>query len=134
MFSWLKSTELFARPAKEIPGKWQLFEYYTETEGELVHLKEKQLKEMNQYWHIEFNSGGQVIHTSNLPVSFLHGSEHDNWQIIRNFITLYSSEKIQDDIKFQFAIEKQQLKLLKKDPSGRIEIFGFFRKMSSDRK
>ena len=40
--NWIKTTEMFARPSKQLPGKWDLFEYYIEKDGDLIHIKEEQ--------------------------------------------------------------------------------------------
>ena len=53
VLSWLKSTEMFVRPSKQVPGKWQLMEYYTETENELRNITENQLKAEGEFWNIE---------------------------------------------------------------------------------
>ncbi len=54
VLNWLKSTEMFARPSKQIPGKWELVEYYIEKGNELLNIKEEQLKANSEFWHIEF--------------------------------------------------------------------------------
>ena len=51
---WLGTTEMFARPSKQLPGKWQLFEYYFDSEKDLNHITEPQLKKLNESWEIEF--------------------------------------------------------------------------------
>ena len=110
ILQWLKSTEMFVRPSKQLPGKWELFEYYIESSEELHNIKETQLKANNEFWQISKVKSG-------------------SWSISKNFITLTSSENNKNYIEFQFAIEKETLKILKKDALGRIEFFGFFNRV-----
>jgi hypothetical protein len=126
ILNWLRSTEMFARPSKQIPGKWQLFEYYMETGNELLHFTEDQLNTEKVFWHIEFKEDDHYSHKCNLPVSFITKLKEGNWSISKNYITFISPEDFRDSIEFQFAIVKGALKLLKKDAFGRIEFFGFF--------
>jgi hypothetical protein len=51
-----------------------------------------------------------------------------NWKRSKNYLTLSDSRNPGHTLEFQFAFEKENLKLLKKDSGGKIEIFGFFRK------
>ena len=126
VFNWLKSSEMFARPSKQIPGLWHLIEYYVEADGELQNIKESQLKSENKYWNIEFTNDSSFIHHSNLKVFLVSEIKNGSWNISGNFITLNSSENSGNIVKFQFAIAKNQLRLLKKDAKGGIEFFGFF--------
>lgn len=128
ILNWLQSTEMFARPSKQIPGKWQLFEYYVETGNDLQHINEARLKKEKEFWDIEFSAENKYYHHFNLPVWQISKIDNGNWSISKNFITLSSSENFRNNVEFQFAIEKEKLKLLKKDALGRIEFFGFFRK------
>lgn len=127
--NWLKSTEMFARPSRQIPGRWQLFEYYTEPENDLLHVKEEQLTKENQGWEIEFGTEGGVIQKINLPVQFLDGEVSYNWSIAKNYITLLHPSDFRQNEEFQFAIDKGILKLLKKSSTGKIELFGFFKRV-----
>ena len=129
ILQWLKSTEMFARPSKQLPGKWELFEYYIESSEELRNIKETQLKANNEFWQIEFTTEREFIHENNLPVWQISKVKSGNWSISKNFITLTSSENKMNYIEFQFAIEKETLKFLKKDALGRIEFFGFFNRV-----
>jgi hypothetical protein len=129
ILNWLQSTEMFARPSKQIPGKWQLFEYYVETGGELRNINEAQLKAENENWNIEFTIENKYYHQCNLPVWQITKIKNGNWSISKNFITLMSSENTRNNVEFQFAVEKEKLKLLKKDALGRIEFFGFFNRL-----
>jgi len=126
VFSWLKSTEMFARPSKQLPGKWQLFEYYIEEGDELNHFTEDQLKVGDLFWNIEFKEDENYTHKCNLPVSLITEMKDGKWNISKNYIAFLSPENFRDSIEFQFAIEKGTLKLLNKDAFGRIEFFGFF--------
>ena len=128
IWNWLKSSEMFARPSKQLPGKWELFEYYTEPGKELLNLKETQLKANNEFWQIEFTTENEFIQENKLPISQISNVKSGFWSISKNFITLTFSENKGNSIEFQFAIEKGTLKLLRKDALGRIEFFGFFNK------
>lgn len=130
ILNWLNSTEMFARPSKQIPGKWHLSEYYIESGGELRNFKESQLTVENEYWNIEFTIENKFYHDCNLPVWQITKIKNGNWSFSKNYITLLSSDNFRNSIEFQFAIEKERLKLLKKDALGRIEFFGFFNKIS----
>ncbi len=125
IFTWLKSTEMFARPSKQLPGKWELVEYYIEKGTELHNFKETQLKANNEFWQIEFTPECEFSQENNLPIWQISKVKNGNWSISRNFITLVSSENDGNNIEFQFAIEKETLRFLKKDALGRIEFFGF---------
>jgi hypothetical protein len=120
---------MFARPSKQIPGKWHLVEYYTETENELRNITEAQLKAEKELWNIEFTEKKNYSHQCNLPVSLISEIKNGNWNISKNYITLSSSENSNERVEFQFAVEKELLKLLKKDEKGSIEFFGFFNKL-----
>lgn len=125
--NWLRSTEMFARPSKQIPGGWQLAEYYVETDDELQNVPEEQLNARKEIWNIIFSDDNNYAQQCNLPVSLLSDIKDGNWKISKNYITLTSNSNI---LEFQFAIEKEQLKLLKKDEKGRIEFFGFFNRLA----
>jgi hypothetical protein len=129
ILNWLKSTEMFARPSKQIPGKWELVEYYIDKGNNLLNTKEEQLKANGEFWHIEFTPDFNFLHDNNLPVWQIAKVKSGNWSFSKNFITLTSSENVRNYIEFQFAIEKETLKLLKKDALGRIEFFGFFNRV-----
>jgi hypothetical protein len=133
LIQWLKSTEMFARPSKQLPGKWKLFEYYSEPGGELINMKENQLKKDQIFWEIEFGDQGLFIQKTNLPLQFLNEIESCKWNNSGNFILLSHPADNMKNVKIQFAIENGILKLLKKDVDGRIEFFGFFRKPGDSR-
>ncbi len=125
---WLQSTEMFARSGKQLTGKWQLFEYYFESEKKLNHISEELLKTKKQQWNIGFIEDEKYFQNSNLSIPLISAIEDGTWSISKNFITLIHPKKFRKNIEFQFAIEKGNLKLLKKDGLGKIEFFGFFRK------
>lgn len=125
---WLKTSEMFAQPSKQIPGRWQLYEYYTEPAGELLNVKEEQLKRKGHFLQMEFSENGDFNYTTNIPLTFFSEKVSYNWRRSKNFITLTHDAYFGKNLDFQFAIEKQTLKLLKKDVEGRIQFFAFLRK------
>lgn len=129
LLSWLQSTEMFARPSKQLPGKWQLYEYFIDAKDELLNFKADGLKENNQSLDIEIDEENQFFFKSNLPISMFQNIEKGEWSISKNFITFIHPENFRNNIEFQFAFEKGNLKLLKKDGFGKIEFFGFFKKV-----
>ena len=126
---WLLSSELFARPSRQIPGKWQLFEYYTEPSGGLLHVEEEQLKMDGLYWEVHFLGDGMLVQQANLSLPFVLEPEESCWSRSKNFLNFIHSTDFRNNLEFQFAIDREHLRLLKKDPLGRIEFFGFFRKL-----
>lgn len=125
VLNWLKSNEMFVRPSKQVPGKWQLIEYYTETENELRNIKENQLKDEGGFWNLEFTPEKTYSKNSNIPLSLISKLKNGNWNVSKNYITLNSSG---ESIEFQFAVEKEILRILKKDNLGKIIFFGFFKR------
>lgn len=126
---WVQSTEMFERPFKQLPGKWKLFEYYTEPHGDLIHVQEDLLQENQLFWEIEFSCDGKATQQSNIPFSFLSETNNYLWNHRKNYIIFVHSRDFRNNVTFQFAIDKGKLKLLKKSISGKIEVFGFFRKI-----
>ena len=126
---WLKSTEIFARPSKQLPGKWQLFEYYVDRGDDLLNFKEDELKKNKESWAIEFSENGQFIQAGNVSVDLIARIGNGIWSISRNFVTVIHPTNFRNNVEFQFAIAKKQLKLLKKDAFGKIEFFGFFKRL-----
>ena len=126
---WLMSTEMFARPSKQLSGKWQLFEYYLDQGEDLLNFKEEDLKKKKENWTIEFVDSGKFLQQGNLTVSLISGIENGDWSISKNFVTVLNPSDFRKNVEFQFAIQKNQLKLLRKDSFGKIEFFGFFRKL-----
>ena len=131
LFDWLRSTEMFARPSKKIPGKWQLYEYYTEPDKKLVNIKEKQLIKENLFFEIGFYDKGKYAQKTNLSIPIISHIENGTWSISKNYITLIHPEDFRKNIEFQFAFENGNLKLLNRDTLGKIEFFGFFRREDS---
>jgi len=128
-FNWLGRTEMFARPSKQLPGKWQLFEYYLDSNEKLLNFKEESLKENKQSLIMEFNENGKFVRNSNLPIAILQNIDAGEWSISRNFVSLLHPTNFRNNVEFQFAFEKGNLKLLKKDKLGKIEFFGFFKSL-----
>lgn len=128
--TWLGTTEMFARPSKQLPGKWKLFEYYFDSEKDLNHITEPQLKKLDESWEIEFTKEENYIQQSKMPLALISGIQNGTWSISKNYITFIHPENFRNNIEFQFAIEKGILKLLKKDAVGKIEFFGFFKNLN----
>ncbi|WP_175552442.1 lipocalin family protein [Tangfeifania diversioriginum] len=119
---------MFARPSKQLPGQWNLFEYYTEPGKELIHKQEEQLKEEQLFLRLEFSENADFSYETNLPINFIAEEGNLTWSIAKNFITLIHRDDFRKNQEFQFAIENGVLKILKKDTFGKIILFGFFRK------
>ncbi|MFW5822127.1 MAG: hypothetical protein ACOCU7_01955 [Tangfeifania sp.] len=133
LFYWIKTSEMFARPSKQLPGEWKLYELYTEPDEELIHKKEKQLKDEQLFLDVEFAESGDFRYDTNLKVSFIPEEEKFSWSVAKNFITLIHADDFRKNQEFQFAIEKGVLKILKKDSFGKIILFGFFRKTAENK-
>ena len=128
LIQWITSAGLSFRPSRQIPGKWKLYEYYTEKDNELINLKEEQIVKCRQYWELYFETNGQLEQKTNLPVVFLSKAKRVKWHTSRNYIKLMDADERDQKVDFQYAVAGENLKLLKKDEKGRIEFFGFFRK------
>ncbi len=124
--NWLKAGEMFARPSKMLPGKWQLFEYYYDSGADLINIKEAELQLIKNKMLIEFNVDNTLTINENLKIEIFRNFERGNWFRKRNFVTLTNNEKQEKYLTFQFDAGSEQLKLLKKDAKGRIDFFGFF--------
>lgn len=133
LIKWLYSTEMFARPSKQLPGKWIMFEYYSEPGEQLINLKEEHLEQAGYYWKLDFEDFGQLNQAMNLPVQFSTEKSICNWQTSRNFLTLSHIETPEIKEEFQFAISRGNLKLLQKNTNGKIIFFGFFRKIEESK-
>lgn len=125
---WIASTEMFARPSRLLPGRWSLYEYYTERNNQLINHKEEQLKNLNQFWELNFESDGSLSQKSNMPVGYFKDISDVKWYVSRNYIIWKQMNEQGTSIEFQFAISDGVLKLLKKYSDGKIEFFGFFKK------
>ena len=133
LISALQSTEFFARPLKQLTtGSWELYEYYTEEKGELIHTNKNQMKEGNIFCEMVFSPDSTFLQKVNIPVDLLMHKKFRCWNRRRNFIELGCTENDRDNLKFQFAVNKQTLKLLNKNTKGEILFFGFFRKKNTD--
>lgn len=119
---------MFARPVKQLPGKWRLFEYYLDEPKGLKHVDEQKLKVDNENWQIEFLKENRFSQEKNLQVAVLE-VKNGNWECKGNFIRFAGSENNPGEDEFQFAIDKGVLKLLKKNKNGNIDFFGFFRRL-----
>ena len=125
--AWLASPEVFGSIVKKIPGEWILFEYYFDEGKELVHKVEKDIKQSDESLQLRLNSEEKFSLNSKLTVSVFDQLQKGGWSVHRNYITLIDSSDFRNNLEFQFAFEKENLKLLKKDKFGNIEFFGFFR-------
>lgn len=123
---------MFNRPSKQLPGQWKLFEYYAEPGEELIHKKEKQLKDEQLFFNIEFSENGDFTYDTNLPVDFITTGRSFTWSISKNYLTLIHPDDFRKNQELQFAIEKGVLKILKKDTFGKIILFGFFQKRTEE--
>ncbi len=129
---WLKSPEVFGSKKKLIPGKWQLFEYYVDEGDELLHFDEDFLTKNKMLFVLCFLNTNEFLSAGNAPVKLLNEVNERKWSVARNFITLIHPKDFRNNIEFQFAFEKGNLKLLKKDAMGKIEFFGFFKRLKSN--
>jgi hypothetical protein len=126
-----KINDLFIPVSKKLSGKWFLYEFYTEPGNELIHFDENKIKSQQLYWEIEFTADHLYTQSSNLQIPVLQHLSAGGWSRSGNFVTLTDPEEFRNNVEFQFAVEREFLKLLKKDNRGRIEFFGFFRKTAS---
>ena len=60
---------------------------------------------------------------------FIDGYSTNKWIKRKNQITLFDETRPEGSITFQYAIDKGIFKLLKKEDSGRIQIFAFFERV-----
>lgn len=131
--NWLKSPEVFGSVSKSIPGKWQLYEYYVDLQEDLINLKEEDLMNNRESLKIEFGDNEQFELEAQLPIPVFNEVEKGTWSIHRNFITFIHPSDFRKNIEFQFAFQKGDLKLLKKDEAGKIDFFGFFRQPEKEK-
>ncbi len=80
---------------------------------------------------IELNENGKFVRESNLPISVIQNIEAGEWSVSKNFVTLIHPTNFRNNVEFQFAFEKGNLKLLNKDKLGKIVFFGFFERLIS---
>ncbi|MCK3685780.1 hypothetical protein [Maribellus sp. YY47] len=124
--SWLVSPAVFGSISKNFPGEWRLYEYYVDEKEGLLHFLPEDLKCENQMMQLIFSEDNFVV-KAQLPVSLIQNLKSGAWSVAKNFITFVDSANFRNNIEFQFAFEKGNLKLLKKDERGMIEFFGFFK-------
>lgn len=125
--NWLQSTEMFERPQKKLPGRWQLFEYYVDAGEELLHFEEGELKLNKDVMTLGIHDEGQYTNVSTLSIKAIQSLQGGEWSISKNYITFLDPDNFRNHVEFQFAFEKGNLKLLRKDAFGKIEFFGFFK-------
>ncbi len=128
--NWLQSTEMFEQPVKKVPGTWQLYEYYIDAGEELLHFNEDELIINKDKCKLEIGATGDFACTSTIPVKVIQGLQKGTWSVSKNYITFIVSGNFRDNVAFQFAFEKGNLKLLKKDAFGKIDFFGFFKRIN----
>lgn len=126
----LRTSDLFERSTKKIRGTWQLFEYFVDKEEQLVHLQCDELKAKNESMQIEFGEK-DFVQKSSVPINFIENLTNGKWEMNRNYLQLIDEKEFRNSVKYQFAFEKDNLKLLKKNVQGEIEFFGFFKRLSS---
>ncbi len=90
------------------------------------------MKEGNIFCEMDFSPDNTFSQKVNIPVELLTHKKFWYWNRMRNFIELGYNENDSDYVKFQFAVNKQTLKLLNKNTKGEILFFGFFRKKNTD--
>jgi len=123
---WLKSVIIPVTPGMIMPGRWVMYEYYSEPDDELMHITEEELLREKLYWEIEFDQGGIFRQKSNIAVKFLEHEKDLSWNISRNYLDIESKARRE---RFQFALVKDHIRLLQKERTGRIVFFGFFKKL-----
>jgi nucleoid-associated protein YejK len=120
---------MFARPSKMLPGKWQLVEYYYESDNELINLKEAELLQRNFLMQIQLNNDNSLIINENLDLDIFLDYNKGGWLRKRNFVSFVNNGKQEKYLTFQFDAGVDLLKLLKKDDKGKIDFFGFFKRI-----
>lgn len=116
-------------PEKKIMGSWKLFEYYTEPDKELIHFAEQELRANDRFMEIHFMPEGECTINGNFELPELPQRKKSfEWEKRRNYISFSNPESNEPEVIFQFAVEKNILKLLKKNKAGKIQFFGFFKK------
>ncbi|MFV0265569.1 MAG: hypothetical protein ACK5HT_00375 [Draconibacterium sp.] len=124
--SWLASPEVFGNVSKSLVGTWFLFEYYMDEREELVHMREFDLQREKQQVVITFFDDEFEVN-AHISVPLVARLKKGRWSVAKNFITFIDPENFRNNVEFQFAFEKGNIKLLKKDERGMIEFFGFFK-------
>lgn len=129
--SWLGTTEMFARPSKQLPGMWHLYEYFIDSEKELLNIKTDQLRNNGHYLHLSMDEDNTFLLTPNLPIELFNIIDKGEWSISKNYVTFIHPNDFRKSVEFQFAFENGDLKLLKKNELGKIEFFGFFKRLKA---
>jgi hypothetical protein len=125
--NWLQNTEMFERPRKKLAGRWQLFEYYIDAGEELLHFEERELTLSKDVMTLEIHDEGKYANVSTLSIEAIQRLQGGEWSTSKNYITFLDPENFRNHVEFQYAFEKGNLKLLRKDTFGKIEFFGFFK-------
>lgn len=131
--SWLASPEVFGKFSKNLPGEWHLFEYYVDEKNELIHFQRDDLKRKKQAMVLILTEENFMV-DAQIPISVVQDLKNGQWSAAKNFITFIDPANFRNNIEFQFAFEKGNLKLLKKDEKGMIEFFGFFKPVEVNQK
>jgi hypothetical protein len=130
LISKIKSQVAEYKKNNSLPGDWKLYEYYTEYNCELTNFKEPQIVAEQIRWDIEFKEDGVFQHSTSLNIPLIQDMQPGRWSRSRNFVTIVNPTDFRKNIEFQFAFEKGNLKILKKDSFGKIIIFAFFKRIS----
>lgn len=125
----LQNTEMFERPIKKLPGRWELYEYFVEVEDELLHFNKADLLQRKDTFVLDISEDGKYQSEATIGIKVVKKLKCGEWDVAKNFITFLVSDNFRDNPEFQFAFEKGNLKLLKKDSFGKIEFFGFLKKI-----
>lgn len=104
-----------------------MFEFYYEYESYLAHYNESRINDEKLFCEINFAENGIFSHKTNLSVPLILKIKDGKWSTSRNFVEIINPDNSRYNVKFQFAVYKGVLRLLKKDLSGKIEFFGFFK-------
>jgi hypothetical protein len=113
-----------------LQGSWKLFEYYTEYNCDLTNFKEPQITAEKITWDLEFIDGGKYKQHTSLKIPIIEALGAGTWSRERNYVTIIHPADFRQNVEFQFAFEKGNLKLLKKDVMGKIIVFAFFKRVS----
>lgn len=129
IFQSIKTNISEYKKNNSLPGRYKLYEYYTDAAEELINVKEAQITSEKIFWDIGFGEDGKYKNDTNLDIPLVKGIGPGNWSRSKNFVTLLHPGDFRRNVEFQFAFEKGNLKLLKKDVTGKIIVFAFFRRL-----
>lgn len=130
MLSELKAQNIFTNPRNLLPGKWQLVEYFTEPETELLHVDEDELQQKKEFLQLSFTQEKAFTPVCNIANTPFTGLAEGSWGLSRGYLTLSSDKEEVKDVKFRYAFHKDELRLLIKNPPEKIEFFGMFRRVN----